>query len=115
MRYYKVEEELFKRIYNDGQRLNLLKNYYQDNEYILNNPIFEQEFNPLELITGNGKVYLVDDDLDERFLDVGLCQKRDAIHKVLDLLDEHSVPSNDIRAFLRGYLAGSYDGENEKC
>ena len=114
MRYYKVEEELFKRIYNDGQRLNLLKNYYKDNEYISNNPIFEQEFNPADLLTGDGKVYLVDDDSDERFLATESCQKRDAIHKVLNLLDEHSVSNNDIRAFLRGYLAGSYDGEN-KC
>lgn len=114
MRYYVVEEELFKRIYNDGQRLNLLKNYYQDNEYISNNPIFEQEFNPLELISGNGKVCLVDDDPDERFLVAKSCQKRQAIHDVLSLLDEHSVCNNDIRAFLRGYLAGSYDGEN-KC
>lgn len=36
-------------------------------------------------------------------------------YKVLDLLDEHSVPTNDVKAFLRGYLAGSYDGENKKC
>ena len=113
MKYYKVEEELFKRIYNDGERLKLLKYYYKDNEYILKNPIFEQEFNPLELITGNGKVYLVDDDPDERFLVTKSCQKRQAIHDVLTLLDEHSVPTNDIRAFLRGYLAGSCVGENK--
>lgn len=112
MRYYKVEEELFKRIYNDGQRLNLLKNYYKDNEYILKNPIFEQEFNPMDLLTGDGKVYYMDDS-DERFLVTESYQKRQAIHDVLTLLDEHSVPTNDIRAFLRGYLAGSYDGENE--
>ena len=115
MRYYMVEEELFNRIYNDGQRFNLFKNYNKHSDSILDDPKFNQEFNPLELITGNGKVYLVDDDLDERFLVTESCQKRDAIHKVLDLLDEHSVPSNDIRAFLRGYLVGSYDGENEKC
>lgn len=114
MRYYMVEEELFKRIYNDGQRLNLLKNYYKDNEYISNNPIFEQEFNPADLRTDDGKVYLVDDDPDERFLVTKSCQKQHAIHDVLTLLDEHSVSNNDIRAFLRGYLAGSYDGEN-KC
>lgn len=113
MRYYMVEEELFKRIYNDGQRLNLLKNYYKDNEYISNNPIFEQEFNPADLLTGDGKVYLVDDS-NERSLVTGVYQKRQAIHDVLSLLDEHSVSNNDIRAFLRGYLAGSYDGEN-KC
>lgn len=109
-----VEEELFKRIYNDGQRFNLLKNYYKDNEYISNNPIFEYEFNPADLLTGDGKVYLVDDDSNERFLANESYQKREAIHKVLNLLDEHSVSNNDIRAFLRGYLAGSYDGEN-KC
>ena len=114
MKYYKVEEELFKRIYNDGQRFNLLKNHYKDNEYISKNPIFEQEFDPVKLLTSSGKVCLVDDDPDERFLVTESCQKREAIHKVLNLLDEHSVPSNDIRAFLRGYLAGSYDGEN-KC
>lgn len=114
MRYYKVEEELFKRIYNDGQRLNLLKNYYKHNDAILSNPVFEQEFNPAELLTCSGKVYLVDDDPDERFLVTESCQKRQAIHDVLSLLDEHSVSNNDIRAFLRGYLAGSYDGEN-KC
>lgn len=113
MRYYMVEEELFKRIYNDGQRLNLLKNYYKDNEYISNNPIFEQEFNPADLRTDDGKVYLVADDSNERSLVTELCQKRQAIHDVLTLLDEHSVPTNDIRAFLRGYLAGSYDGENK--
>lgn len=113
MRYYKVEEELFKRIYNDGQRLNLLKNYYKDNEYISKNPIFEQEFNPIDLLIGDGKVYYVDDDPDERFLVTKSCQKQQAIHDVLTLLDEHSVPSNDIRAFLRGYLAGSFDGENK--
>lgn len=113
MRYYKVEEELFKRIYNDGQRLNLLKNYYKDNKDVSKNPIFEQEFNPQELITGDGKVYRVDDDPDERFLVTESCQKRQAIHDVLSLLDDHSVPTNDIRAFLRGYLAGSYDGENK--
>lgn len=112
MRYYMVEEELFKRIYNDGQRLNLLKNYYKDNEYISNNPIFEQEFNPADLRTDDGKVYLVDDDSKRFFTES--CQKREAIHDVLNLLDEHSVSNNDIRAFLRGYLAGSYDGEN-KC
>lgn len=111
MRYYKVEEELFKRIYNDGQRLNLLKNYYKDDEYILKNPLFEQEFNPIDLLTGDGKVYYIDDD--QSFLVTKSCQKRQAIHDVLTLLDEHSVPTNDIRAFLRGYLAGSYDGENE--
>lgn len=114
MRYYKVEEELFKRIYNDGQRLNLLKNYYKHNDAILSNPVFEQEFNPAELLTGSGKVYLVDDDPDERFLVTKSCQKRQAIHDVLSLLDEHGVPNNDVRAFLRGYLTGSYDGEN-KC
>ena len=113
MRYYKVEEELFKRIYNDGQRLNMLKNYYKDNEYISNNPIFEQEFDPADLVTGNGQVCLVDENLDERFLVTESYQKRDAIHKVLNLLDKHSVPTNEIRAFLRGYLAGSYDGENK--
>ena len=113
MRYYAVEEELFKRIYNDGQRLNLLKNYYKDNEYISGDPAFTQEFNPADLLTGDGKVYLVDDDPDECFLFAELCQKRQAIHDVLTLLDEHSVPANDIRAFLRGYLAGSYDGENK--
>lgn len=112
MRYYKVEEELFKRIYNDGQRLNLLKNYYKDNEYISNNPIFEQEFNPADLLTGDGKVYLVDDDPDERFLVTKSCQKRQEISNVLSLLDEHGVPASDIKAFLRGYLAGSFDGEN---
>lgn len=48
-----------------------------------------------------------------RFLVTKSCQKRQAIHDVLSLLDNHSVPTNDIRAFLRGYLAGSYDGENE--
>lgn len=111
MRYYMVEEELFKRIYNDGQRLNLLKNYYKDNEYISNNPIFEQEFNPADLRTDDGKVYLVDD-ASERFFTES-CQKRQAIHDVLTLLDDHSVPTNDIKAFLRGYLAGSCDGENE--
>ena len=111
MRYYKVEEELFKRIYNDGQRLNLLKNYYKHNDAILNNPVFEQEFNPIDLLTGDGKVYYVDDD--QEFLVTKSCQKRQAIHDVLTLLDEHSVPTNDIRAFLRGYLAGSYDGENK--
>ena len=111
MRYYKVEEELFKRIYNDGQRLNLLKRYYKDNEYISKNPLFEQEFNPIDLLTGDGKVYYVDDD--QEFFVTKSCQKRQAIHDVLTLLDEHSVPTNDIRAFLRGYLAGSYDGENE--
>ena len=113
MKYYMVEEELFKRIYNDGQRFRLLKNYYKDNEYISKNPIFEQEFDPSELNTGDGKVYLVDDDPDERFMVTDSCQKRQAIHDVLTLLDEHSVPTNDIRAFLRGYLAGSCDGENE--
>lgn len=80
MRYYMVEEELFKRIYNDGQRLNLLKNYYKDNEYISNNPIFEQEFNPADLLTGDGKVYLVDD-ASERFFTES-CQKRDAIQSI---------------------------------
>lgn len=113
MRYYKVEEELFKRIYNDGQRLNLLKNYYKDNEYISNNPIFEQEFNPeVLLVTEDKKVFLVDES-DERLLVTESCQKQQAIHDVLTLLDEHGVPTNEIRAFLRGYLAGSYDGENK--
>lgn len=112
MRYYKVEEELFKRIYNDAQRLKALKDYYKGNEYISNNPIFGETFNPADLLTGDGKVYYVDDDPDERFLVTKSCQKRQAIHDVLTLLDEHSVPTNDIRAFLRGYLAGSYDGEN---
>lgn len=111
MRYYKVEEEFFKRIYNDGQRLNLLKNYYKDNEHISNNPIFEQEFNPADLLTGDGKVDLVDDDSKRFFTDS--CQKRQAIHDVLSLLDDHSVPASDIKAFLRGYLVGSYDGENK--
>lgn len=114
MRYYKVEEELFKRIYNDGQRLNLLKNYYKHNEYILNNPLFEQEFCPQELITGDGKVYLVNDDPNERFLVTESCQKREAIQKALNLLDDAGVPAMDIKAFLHGYVAGSYDGE-KKC
>lgn len=113
MKYYKVEEELFKRIYNDGQRLNLLKNYYKHNDAILSNPVFEQEFNPeVLLVTEDKKVFLVDEP-DERFLVTELCQKQQAIHDVLTLLDEHSVPTNDIRAFLRGYLAGSCDGENK--
>lgn len=114
MRYYKVEEELFKRIYNDGQRFNLLKNFYKNNEAVLGDPAFSQEFNPADLLTGDGKVYLVDDDPDERFLVTKSCQRRQAIHDVLNLLDDHSVPASDIKAFLRGYLAGSYDGEN-KC
>lgn len=111
MRYYKVEEELFKCIYNDCKRLNLLKDYNKHCDTILDDPVFKQEFNPADLVTGNGQVSLVDENLDERFLVTESCQKRDAIHKVLNLLDEHSVPNNDIRAFLRGYLAGSYDGE----
>ena len=113
MKYYKVEEELFKRIYNDGQRLNLLKNYYKHNDAILSNPVFEQEFNPADLLTGDGKVYLVDDDPDERFLVTKSCQRRQEISNVLSLLDEQGVPASDIKAFLRGYLAGSYDGENK--
>lgn len=113
MRYYMVEEELFKRIYNDGERLKLLKYYYQDNDYISNNPIFEQEFDPADLRTGDGKVYLVDDEPDERFLVTESCQKRQEISNVLSLLDEQGVPASDIKAFLRGYLAGSYDGENK--
>ena len=113
MRYYKVEEELFKRIYNDGQRLKLLKNYYKHNDAILSNPVFEQEFNPeVLLVTEDKKVFLVDEP-DERLLVTESCQKQQAIHDVLSLLDEHSVPNNDIRAFLRGYLAGSCDGENK--
>lgn len=55
----------------------------------------------------------MDDDPDERFLITKSCQKRQEISNVLSLLDDHSVPTNDIRAFLRGYLAGSYDGENK--
>lgn len=111
MRFYKIEEELFKRIYNDAQRLKLLKDFYKHNEAVLGDPAFSQEFNPIDLLTGDGKVYYMDDS-DERFLGTEPYQKRQAIHDVLTLLDEHSVPSNDIRAFLRGYLAGSYDGEN---
>lgn len=112
MRYYKVEEELFKRIYNDSQRLKVLKDFYKHNEAVLGDPAFSQEFNPeVLLVTEDKKVFLVDDDPDERFMVTDSCQKRQAIHDVLTLLDEHSVPTNDIRAFLRGYLAGSYDGE----
>lgn len=113
MRYYKVEEELFKRIYNDGQRFNLLKNYNKHCDTILDDPTFEQEFNPADLLTGDGKVYIVDDDPDERFLVTKSCQKRQEISNVLSLLDEQGVPASDIKAFLRGYLAGSYDGENK--
>lgn len=113
MRYFKVDEDLFCQIYNDAQKFRLFKNYYKDNEYISKNPIFEQEFDPSESDVYDEKFYLVDDDPDEIFAVSKSYQKRQAIHDVLTLLDEHSVPTNDIRAFLRGYIAGSYDGENK--